>query len=44
MSRTIENWEQNDIIGSSLAIAVHTAYHRNEVRQALCTVGERKNS
>jgi hypothetical protein len=43
MLRSIENWEQNDVIGGSLAIDVHTASHLNEVRQALCTVGERGN-
>ena len=39
MLRSIENWEQNDAIGDSIAIAVHTAYHLGEIRQALCTVG-----
>jgi hypothetical protein len=35
----IENWEQDDAIGGSMAIVVHTAYHLGEIRQALCTVG-----
>jgi len=34
----IDNWEQNDAIGGSMAIMVHTAYHLGEIRQALCTV------
>lgn len=36
--RSIENWDQNDAIGDSMAIMVHTAYHLGEIRQALCTV------
>jgi len=44
MLRSIENWEQNDAIGDSMAIVVHTAYHLGEIRQALCTVGDKKNS
>ncbi|MCP4168704.1 MAG: DinB family protein [Chloroflexi bacterium] len=36
--RGIENWEHNDVLGDSLAIVVHTAYHLGEIRQALCTV------
>jgi hypothetical protein len=39
MLRGIEDWEQNDAIGASMAIMVHTAYHLGEIRQALCTVG-----
>ena len=42
--RSIENWEQNDAIGDSMAIVVHTAYHLGEIRQALCTVGDVTNS
>lgn len=38
--RGIDNWEQNDAIGGSMAILVHTAYHLGEIRQALCTVGQ----
>lgn len=41
--RSIENWDQNDAIGDSLAIVVHTAYHLGEIRQALCTVGQSAN-
>jgi hypothetical protein len=40
MLRGIDNWEQNDAIGASMAIMVHTAYHLGEIRQALCTVGQ----
>jgi hypothetical protein len=32
-----EVWN-DDSIGSSLAIVVHTAYHLGEIRQALCTL------
>ncbi|MBI5840540.1 MAG: hypothetical protein HZB19_10595 [Chloroflexi bacterium] len=32
-----EVWNE-DSIGGSLAIAVHTAYHLGEIRQALCTL------
>jgi len=39
MLRGIENWEQDDAVGDSMAIVVHTAYHLGEIRQALCTVG-----
>jgi hypothetical protein len=39
MLRGFDNWEQNDAIGGSMAILVHTAYHLGEIRQALCTVG-----
>jgi hypothetical protein len=38
--RGIGNWEHNDVIGGSMAIVVHTAYHLGEIRQALCTVGQ----
>jgi hypothetical protein len=44
MLRGIEDWEQNDAIGASIAILVHTAYHLGEIRQALCTVGEPRES
>ncbi|MCB0020557.1 MAG: DinB family protein [Anaerolineales bacterium] len=39
MLHGVENWEQNDAIGGSMAIVVHTAYHLGELRQALCSVG-----
>ena len=32
-----EVWDE-DTIGGSLAIVVHTAYHLGEIRQALCTL------
>jgi hypothetical protein len=37
MFRDNEAWNE-DSIGGSLAIVVHTAYHLGEVRQALCTL------
>ena len=37
--RGTEDWEHHDVIGDSIAIVVHTAYHLGEIRQALCTVG-----
>ena len=40
MLHAIDDWEQNDAIGASMAIVVHTAYHLGEIRQALCTVGK----
>lgn len=40
--REIENWEQHDALGGSMAMVVHTAYHLGEIRQALCTVGQYK--
>ena len=33
-----ENWNDERPIGGALAIAVHTAYHLGEIRQAMCTV------
>jgi hypothetical protein len=39
MLRGIDDWRQNDAIGASMAIVVHTAYHLGEIRQALCTIG-----
>ena len=39
MLQGIEDWEQNDPLGDSMAIVVHTAYHLGEIRQALYTVG-----
>ena len=32
-----ENWDDEDVIGASMAIVVHTAYHLGEIRQAMCT-------
>ncbi len=40
--RGIENWQDNDAVGDSMAMVVHTAYHLGEIRQALCTVGHGK--
>jgi hypothetical protein len=37
MFRDNEAWNE-DAIGGSLAIVVHTAYHLGEIRQALCTL------
>jgi len=37
MFRDNEVWNE-DSIGGSLAIVVHTAYHLGEIRQALCTL------
>lgn len=34
--RSIETWDNADVIGGALAIVVHTAYHLGEIRQALC--------
>jgi hypothetical protein len=34
----VENWNDEDVVGGALAIAVHTAYHLGEIRQALCIV------
>ena len=33
-----QTWQNEDAIGGSLAIVVHTAYHLGEIRQALCTI------
>src|SRR5687767_9689856 len=33
-----DNWNDERPIGGALAIAVHTAYHLGEIRQAMCTV------
>lgn len=38
--QSIDDWAQNDALGGSIAIVVHTAYHLGEIRQALCTVGK----
>ena len=36
--RCVEDWVQNDAIGDSMAIVVHTAYHLGEIRQGLCSI------
>jgi hypothetical protein len=38
MLQNIEDWNDEKPIGGALAIAVHTAYHLGEIRQAMCTV------
>jgi hypothetical protein len=35
---SIENWEDNDAVGGSIGILVHTAYHLGEVRATIYTV------
>ena len=37
-------WEEEDAIGGSMAIVVHTAYHLGEIRQALCTIKGNRQS
>ncbi len=34
----IENWDNEDAIGASMAFVIHTAYHLGEIRQALCVL------
>ena len=36
--QNVENWNDDKPIGGALAIAVHTAYHLGEIRQATCIV------
>jgi hypothetical protein len=36
--QNLENWDDERPIGGAMAIAVHTAYHLGEIRQAMCTV------
>jgi hypothetical protein len=38
MLEGIEDWDDERPIGGALAIAVHTAYHLGEIRQAMCIV------
>ncbi len=38
--RASERWEAEPQLSSALAIAVHSAYHLGEIRQALCALGE----
>jgi hypothetical protein len=33
-----DNWNDDRPIGGAIAIAVHTAYHLGEIRQAMCTI------
>ena len=37
MLRGFEQWNE-DSIGGAMAMAIHTAYHLGEIRQALCTL------
>jgi hypothetical protein len=37
MLRHFEQWNE-DAIGGAMAMAIHTAYHLGEIRQALCTL------
>ena len=34
----VSTWESDPHLAGALAIAVHTAYHLGEIRQALCTI------
>jgi hypothetical protein len=36
--QNVKDWNDERPIGGALAIAVHTAYHLGEIRQAMCTV------
>ena len=36
--RNLDDWNDEHPIGGALAIAVHTAYHLGEIRQAMCIV------
>src|SRR5512138_2156931 len=38
MLKNFEEWNDERPIGGALAIAVHTAYHLGEIRQAMCVV------
>jgi len=38
MLQNRENWNDERPIGGALAIAIHTAYHLGEIRQAMCVV------
>jgi hypothetical protein len=38
MLKGVEDWSDERPFGGALAIAVHTAYHLGEIRQAMCTV------
>ncbi len=38
MLQNMEDWDDERSIGGAMAIAVHTAYHLGEIRQAMCTV------
>jgi hypothetical protein len=36
--QNISAWESDPHLSGALAIAIHTAYHLGEIRQALCTI------
>jgi hypothetical protein len=38
MLQSVEDWNDERPIGGALAIAIHTAYHLGEIRQAMCIV------
>jgi hypothetical protein len=38
MARGWQTWDNEAAVGGAMAIAVHTAYHLGEIRQALCTL------
>ena len=38
MLKNFEDWNDDRPIGGALAIAIHTAYHLGEIRQAMCVV------
>jgi len=38
MLKNLEDWNDDRPIGGALAIAIHTAYHLGEIRQAMCIV------
>jgi hypothetical protein len=38
MLQSVEDWSDERPFGGALAIAVHTAYHLGEIRQAMCVV------
>jgi len=40
--QNLENWDDERSFGGAMAIAVHTAYHLGEIRQAMCTVKQDK--
>jgi hypothetical protein len=39
--QNVQDWNDEHPIGGALAIAVHTAYHLGEIRQAMCTLKQR---
>ncbi len=36
--REVEDWDDPNVISAAMAIAVHSAYHLGEIRQAMCTL------